>query len=49
MLWAMVIVLLALWVLGRSTSHTASGYIHILYALAIITAVDRIISKRRVV
>ena len=49
MLWVLVIVLLALWVLGLLTSHTASGYIHILYALALIAAVVRIISRRGVV
>lgn len=49
MLWTMVIVLLFLWVLGVATSHTASGFIHILYVLAMVAAVVRIILKRGVV
>lgn len=49
MLWTMVIVLLFFWVLGVATSHTMSGFIHILYALAMVAAVVRIIRKRGVV
>ena len=49
MLWMMVIVLLSLWVLGLATSHTMSGYIHVLYAVAMVAAVARIVSKRGVV
>ena len=49
MLWTMVIVLLFLWVLGVATSHTMSGFIHILYALAMVAAIVRIIHKRGVV
>ena len=49
MLWTMVIVLLFLWVLGVATSHTMSGFIHVLYALAMLAAVARIILKRGVI
>ena len=48
-LWTIVIVLLLFWVLGMATSNTMSGYIHVFYALAILAAVFRIITKRGVV
>ena len=48
MLWVVVIVLLFFWVLGVVTSHTMSGYLHVLYVLAIGAALARVIVKRHV-
>ncbi|MFN0134923.1 MAG: lmo0937 family membrane protein [Phycisphaerae bacterium] len=38
MLWTVASVLVVLWLLGLITSYTMNGYIHILFALAIIAA-----------
>jgi hypothetical protein len=49
MLWIALVLLLFVWVVGVSTSHTLSGYINILYAAAFILALIRIFMKRHVV
>ena len=43
---ALVVVVLALWVLGLVTSHTLGGLIHILLVIAIVVALARIIHGR---
>ena len=47
MLWTIVLVLLALWLIGVMTSYTLGGVIHVLLALAVIAVLFRIISGRR--
>jgi len=48
MLWTIVVISLFLWVLGVGTSHMMAGYIHILFLLAFVAAVARLIQKRGV-
>jgi hypothetical protein len=48
MLWTVVVITLFLWVLGVGTSHMMAGYIHILFLLAFVAAVARLIQKRGV-
>ncbi len=47
MLFTVAIVLIALWLLGIVTSHTMGGVIHVLFAIAIIMVLVRVISGRR--
>ncbi len=49
MLWTIVLVLIMLWALGFATSYTMGGLIHVLLVVAIIVALMRVISGRRVV
>jgi len=49
MLWALAVILLAMWLLGMITSYTLSGFIHILLVVAVIVVLIRIIQGRRVV
>ena len=48
MLWFLVIVLMFVWVLGVATGHTMAGYIHVLYVLAMLVAIARVVMKRHV-
>ena len=43
---ALIVVLLALWVLGLATSYTLGGLIHILLVIAIVVVLVRIIQGR---
>ena len=43
---ALVVVVLALWLLGLVTSYTLGGLIHILLVIAIVVALARIIQGR---
>ncbi len=47
MLWTIVVVLLALWLLGLATAYTLGGLVHLLLVIAIIVVLIRIISGRR--
>lgn len=47
MLWAIAVILVAMWLLGMITSYTVSGFIHILLVVAIITVLVRVIQGRR--
>jgi len=49
MLYTIAIILIVLWLLGFLTSYTLGGFIHILFVIAIIMILLRIISGRRVV
>jgi hypothetical protein len=49
MLWTIALVLIVLWLLGMVTSYTLGGFIHILFAIAIIVVLVRLIQGRRVV
>ena len=47
MLWTIAVILLVLWALGRVTSYTAGGVIHLLLVIAIVVVVFQFISGRR--
>jgi len=49
MLWAIAIILLAMWLLGMITSYTVSGFIHILLVVAVVVVLIRLIQGRRAV
>ncbi len=49
MLWTILVILLALWLLGMVTSTTMGGLVHILLVVAVVILVVRLISGRRVV
>jgi len=49
MLWTIAIVLLVLWLLGLVTSFTLHGFIHVLFVIAVVVVLIRIIQGRRVV
>jgi Family of unknown function (DUF5670) len=46
MLWTIAVLLLILWLLGVVTSYTLGGFIHILFVLAVIAVLVRIIQGR---
>ena len=48
MLWIIAISLLFLWVLAVATSNTMYGYVHILFVLAMLAALLRVILRRGV-
>lgn len=48
MVWAIVVVLLVLWLLGLLV-HIAGGLIHVLLVLALIVIIYRLLSGRRAV
>jgi hypothetical protein len=48
MLWAIAVVLVALWLLGLMTSYTLGGFIHVLLVIAIIVVLFRIFTGRKV-
>lgn len=47
MLWAIALILLALWLLGLVSSYTMGGFIHLLLVIAIVVVLLRIIQGRR--
>jgi hypothetical protein len=49
MLWTIVVILLVLWLLGMITSYTATGFVHILLAVAVVMVLIRVIQGRRAV
>lgn len=49
MLWTLVVVLAALWLLGTVSSTTFGGLIHLLLVLAVIVVVINLLSGRRAV
>ena len=46
MLWTIAVLLLILWLLGMITAYTLGGFIHILFVLAVIAILVRIIQGR---
>ena len=48
MLYTIVVVLLALWVLGLVTAFTAGGLIHALLVIAVIVLIYQLVTGRRV-
>jgi hypothetical protein len=47
MLWTVIVILLALWLLGLVSAHTFGGLIHALLVIAIIVFVINLLSRRR--
>lgn len=47
MIWTILLILLALWLLGIVTSYTLGGFIHILLVVAIVIVLIRLIQGRR--
>ena len=47
MLYAIVVVLLVLWVLGLVTSFTAGGLLHILLVAAVVVLIYQLVTGRR--
>jgi hypothetical protein len=47
MLWAIVVILLILWLLGFAVVHVAGGFIHLLLIIALIVLVIQFVSGRR--
>ena len=48
MLMTLAIILIVLWLLGRVTSYTMGGLLHILLVIAVIVIVVRLIQGRKV-
>ena len=48
MLWTILVILVALWLLGMITSYTMGGFIHLLLVVAVIILVLRLVTGRRV-
>lgn len=47
MLEILAVVLVLLWLVGTVSSHTLGGFIHILFVIAVITILIRLIRGRR--
>jgi hypothetical protein len=48
MLWTILIILLALWLLGLVSSYTMGGFIHVLLVVAVIVFIIRLVTGRRI-
>jgi len=46
MLWTIFVILLVLWLLGVVSSYTLGGFIHLLFLLAVVVLLIRIIEGR---
>lgn len=49
MLWTVAVVLVALWLLGVTSSYTLGGLVHLLLVFAVIAVLFRVIQGRRMV
>jgi len=49
MLYTLAVILVVLWLLGLVSSYTMGGFIHVLFVIAIIIVVLRLISGRKVI
>ncbi|MBI9076002.1 MAG: lmo0937 family membrane protein [Desulfatibacillum sp.] len=47
MLWTLAIILIVMWMLGLITSYTMGGFIHILFVIAVVVVLVRVIQGRR--
>jgi len=48
MLWTIVIILIALWVLGLASSYTLGGLVHVLLVIAVVVIAVRLLQGRKV-
>jgi len=49
MLWAIILILVVLWLAGLSSSYTMGGLIHILLVGAVILLIVRLVQGRKIV
>ncbi|HVL39160.1 MAG TPA: lmo0937 family membrane protein [Fimbriimonadaceae bacterium] len=49
MLWTIVAILIALWLIGMISGATFSGFLHILLVLAVIVVILRLLEGRRTI
>ena len=47
MLYAIVVVLLVLWLLGLASSYTMGGFLHVLLVIAIVMVLFDVLSSRK--
>ena len=47
MLWTILVILLALWLLGIVSAYTFGGFIHVLLALAVAVVLMRVMQGQR--
>lgn len=48
MLWTVVVILVALWVLGLASAQTMGGLIHVLLVIAVIVILVRLVQGKKV-
>lgn len=48
MLWALIVILFILWILGFAVFHIAGGLIHLLLVIAVIVLIYQFVTGRRV-
>ena len=49
MLWTIFVILLILWLLGLISGYTIGGFIHILFVIAIVVVLIRVIQGRKII
>jgi len=49
LIWTIVAILVALWVLGLASSYTMGGLVHVLLVIALVVVVVRVLQGRRIV
>ncbi|WP_157468175.1 lmo0937 family membrane protein [Desulfatibacillum aliphaticivorans] len=47
MLWTIAVFLIVMWTLGLITSYTMGGFIHVLFVIAVVVVLTRVIQGRR--
>ena len=47
MLWTIAAFLIVMWTLGLITSYTMGGFIHVLFVIAVVVVLVRVIQGRR--
>jgi Family of unknown function (DUF5670) len=47
MLWILLVILLAMWLLGMVSSYTLGGFVHLLLLIALIVLVYNLLTGRR--
>lgn len=47
MLWALIVVLVVLWLLGAFVAHVTSGLIHLLLVIAVVVLIYQLVTGRR--
>jgi fatty acid desaturase len=48
LLWTVVIILVALWVLGVASAHTMGGLVHVLLVVVIVVVLVRLFQGRKI-
>jgi hypothetical protein len=48
LIWTIVVILIALWVLGLASSYTMGGLVHLLLVIAVVVLVVRALQGRKV-